>query len=515
MSPIERLPVPAIEMDLDLRLRGANDAARELLRDFAGADLSSHPVLGPPLRRRETRAEGLVFPSAPGRVFDLAVSRRVDGATAVLVETTTLSRLLEELASEALEGARTEEGLRASVLQLEVTAAIRGIGANPQDPGGAVEGVLEILRNRWGLAGAVFRAHSDFLRGGGVFSAGGFRIPEDLPENPTTEIARGPLLLIPMTDEDAIFGTILFAAESERSRIRLAPFLREVAGEIHAALRTARLARELRAHGVAVEYLNRELANAVEELRQAHAVKDRFLATASHELRTPLTVVRSHIETILSVGAEMAEEDRTRFLRVIMTESIRLTRLIDDLLDLSRLRSMREPLLLAEADLADLVRRTVAPLAPLAAAKRLDLVVRLPSRPVLVRCDADRMVRVVTNLVANAIQYTAVGRVEVALDADGDEGVGWNLAVRDTGPGIPSEILPDLFVPFSTTTVGRGAVEGSGTGLGLAIVRGIVEAHGGSIDVESEVGRGSVFRLRLPAGGERAVRRGERKELRG
>lgn len=351
MISIERLPVPALEIDLELRLQSANAAARELLRDFEGADLSTHPVLGPPIRRRGTRAEGLAFPSAPGRVFDLAVSHRPDGATVVLVETTTLSRLLEELASEALEGARTEAGLRASALQLEVTAAIRGIGANPQDPGGAVEGVLEVLRNRWGLAGAVFRAHSDFLRGGGVYSAGGFRIPEDLAEHPDAEIARGPLLLVPLADEEAVFGSILFAAESERSRIRLTPFLREVAAEIHAALRTTRLARELRAHGVAVEYLNRELANAVEELRQAHAVKDRFLATASHELRTPLTVVRSHIETILSVGAEMTEDDRTRFLRVVLSESIRLTRLIDDLLDLSRLRSMREPLLLAESTL--------------------------------------------------------------------------------------------------------------------------------------------------------------------
>jgi Na+/proline symporter/nitrogen-specific signal transduction histidine kinase len=251
-----------------------------------------------------------------------------------------------------------------------------------------------------------------------------------------------------------------------------------------------------------LEQKSQELERATQELRAANArlqeldrLKDEFVSTVSHELRTPLTSIRAFSE-ILHDHPALAQAERERFLGIIITETARLTRLINQILDLSRIESglaqWRESLI----DLKSVIEQTVAANAQLFRERDTRLEMRLPPRVPQVRADLDRIVQVLVNLLSNAAKFVEPGRgrVEVALAEEG----GWlRIDVRDNGPGIPREEHEIIFERFRQ---GRDALTGKpgGTGLGLHISRRIVEHFGGRIWVTSRRGEGACFSFTLP-----------------
>jgi two-component system sensor histidine kinase/response regulator len=241
-----------------------------------------------------------------------------------------------------------------------------------------------------------------------------------------------------------------------------------------------------------IEEEARELARAKEELERLDRFKTTFMLTVAHELRAPLNALQSFLWAILK-GYIPPEEQQEVLGRAVQRVQ-ELLELVDDLLKLAAAKSekgleKREPVSLAD------VLEKVAPLFQKEAeAKGLAWVVEVGARPV-VRADPDQMAQVWSNLISNAVKYTpAGGRVRVALE----ERDGWAIGtVEDTGIGIPPQDLERIFEEFYRTPQAK-EVAPRGTGLGLPLVKQILEAHGGSITVESEVGRGSRFVFRLP-----------------
>ncbi|RIL05593.1 MAG: hybrid sensor histidine kinase/response regulator [Proteobacteria bacterium] len=239
--------------------------------------------------------------------------------------------------------------------------------------------------------------------------------------------------------------------------------------------------------------LEREAA-ARAEAQAANRTKDEFLATLSHELRTPLNAIVGW--TALLRSERLAPEQIEHGYDVIERNAQRQMRLIEDVLDVSRivsgkLRLEREPL-----ELARLVGDAVDAVRPAADANRIELRYRAPDTPTYVDGDGPRLTQIAANLLSNAVRFTpAGGRVEVSLRADGADA---ELVVADTGQGIAPDFLPHVFDRFRQED-GSISRRHGGLGLGLAIVRHLVELHGGSVHAASDgVGRGATFTVRLP-----------------
>jgi two-component system phosphate regulon sensor histidine kinase PhoR len=229
-------------------------------------------------------------------------------------------------------------------------------------------------------------------------------------------------------------------------------------------------------------------------LKQLERTREEFVANVSHELRTPLSLIKGYIETLLD-GARNNPEVAERFLRIIERNTNRLDLLIQDLLTISALESGRMKLNLQPVDLHALAEKALNDLHSRAENKNVVLVNELPLLPT--RADANRLDQVFANLVDNAIKYGRLnGKVTVSgrkLDDDRLE-----IFVQDDGPGIPSEALDRVFERFYRVDKARSRDQG-GTGLGLSIVKHIVQAHGGEVRVESELGKGATFFFTLPA----------------
>jgi two-component system phosphate regulon sensor histidine kinase PhoR len=224
-----------------------------------------------------------------------------------------------------------------------------------------------------------------------------------------------------------------------------------------------------------------------------------FVANASHELRTPLAVLSGFIET-LSGAAKDDVGARERFLRIMGEQAARMTRLVDDLLLLSRveMRSHLQPTSMADLNLvANDAARQVRQ-----AAADAEIVVTssVSEGAAKVRGDHDELVQAVQNLIQNAVKYGKPGgRVDVLVgEGRGRRGREVRIAVRDEGPGIAPEHVPRLTERFYRVSTNESREKG-GTGLGLAIVKHIVTRHAGSIDIQSEVGKGSMFTIAIPA----------------
>jgi signal transduction histidine kinase len=215
------------------------------------------------------------------------------------------------------------------------------------------------------------------------------------------------------------------------------------------------------------------------------------LTNVSHELRTPLSSVKLMLETVLESPDEEAGDI---FLPQALTQVDRLASLVQRLLEQARTESGGMTLNLQEVDLEEIVRPIVGAFAPQAAAAGVDLASR-DLRPVTLQADPERLSQIFVNLIDNALRFTPNGGfVAVEIDADG----GYAIArVRDNGAGIPYRDLPHVFERFYV--VDRSRTRGaSGAGLGLAIVKQIVEAHYGTVQVESMLGSGTTFTVRIP-----------------
>ena len=217
-----------------------------------------------------------------------------------------------------------------------------------------------------------------------------------------------------------------------------------------------------------------------------------FMADVSHELRTPLTSIRGFTQAMLD-GTVDEPERRERSIQIIDDEARRMLRLVEELLDLSRMQAGETPLRLESVEPVELLTHVAEVFQQRARDAGLDL--RVSQEPALpfIRCDFDRMVQVLTNLVDNAFQHTTTGGITLSARRLGAQ---VELSVADTGTGIPPTDLPNLFRRFFQ---GRRTPQRRGTGLGLAISREIVLAHDGAITADSTPGEGTIFRITLGA----------------
>jgi signal transduction histidine kinase len=252
----------------------------------------------------------------------------------------------------------------------------------------------------------------------------------------------------------------------------------------------------------------------VSQLRRLEGVRQDFVANASHELKTPLTAIRGYSETLLD--PDLPPELRRRFAETVRANAERLQRIVDDLLDLSRLESggwRVQPEIVSVADLAD---DAWGGCREQAEKKQVRLTVRVPHEAEFVYADPSALRQILSNLLGNSLRYVPEGgAIEVAarpvagpaLESGRPSGGrgdaaphgGWIcVEVRDTGAGIASSHLPRIFERFYRADAARSREDG-GTGLGLAIVKHMVEGHGGSVQAESLLGVGTTIRFTLPA----------------
>ncbi len=232
----------------------------------------------------------------------------------------------------------------------------------------------------------------------------------------------------------------------------------------------------------------------ITELQMLDNMRKEFVANVSHELNTPLAAIKSYAETLLDVGVE-DRETAMKFLGVINSEAERMTRLVRDLLSLSRLDSSKNKLNLQQVHLDKLVKECTEKVRIDAVNKKQVLESYVIGEIPPIQADRDRLEQVVLNLLSNALKYTPEGgRITVYIGKTYGEVY---FKVADTGIGIPKEDLPRIFERFYRVDKARSRKMG-GTGLGLSIAKEIVESHGGNISITSEVGKGSEVTVRLP-----------------
>lgn len=255
-----------------------------------------------------------------------------------------------------------------------------------------------------------------------------------------------------------------------------------------------------------------------EKLKELDHFKSRFFASISHEFRTPLTLMLGPVEKILP---EIKNKERREDLRVMQRNARRLQRLVEQLLDLSRIEAHRMPLRAQQADIVPKIREWVASFVSLAESKNITMNLHFPEQPIVVYFDAEKLEKIVYNLLSNAFKFTPEGG-EVIVDLgfgnadfgtkqqqtsairNPQSGIDKNgnfvlFTVKDTGIGIPKDHLPHIFDRFYRASEALTGEQG-GTGIGLALAKEFVELHHGKIRVESEVGKGSTFTVLLPLG---------------
>jgi len=269
--------------------------------------------------------------------------------------------------------------------------------------------------------------------------------------------------------------------------------LAEEFNKMTAALREAYAGLERK-----VEERTQELSLANQKLDEANRHKSTFLASVSHEFRTPLNAIIGFSEVLLDPSLKVAAEERKQFLTDILNSGKHLLKLINEILDLSKIEAGRMELQVEPASLPvilDIVQSTVK---PLATRKTIDLRFESNGLPDSVPIDAGRIKQVLLNLVGNALKFTPEeGKVWVRASAEDGE---VRIEVGDTGPGIASEHQEKIFLEFQQVKAMTGGNKPEGTGLGLALAKKFVEMHGGKIWVESELGKGSRFFFTLPTG---------------
>ena len=250
---------------------------------------------------------------------------------------------------------------------------------------------------------------------------------------------------------------------------------------------------ELHERLVEVQHLYADLAVAHQELLSLDEAKTNFLANVSHELRTPLTSIRAFSEILMSYPDD--DETQEEFLQIISSESERLTRLVNDVLDVTKIESGQMDWRDESIDTSDLLEKCARTIAPLFEHSSLFFDQHVPANLPAIRGDRDRLQQVIHNLLNNAMKFTSEGTVGLHVTVIGAE---VHIKVSDTGIGIApadQERVFEKFQQVGDTLTGKP----KGTGLGLTICRDIVAHHGGRLTLESEPGRGSTFTITLPA----------------
>ncbi|MRX52167.1 histidine kinase [Paracoccus sp. S-4012] len=255
-------------------------------------------------------------------------------------------------------------------------------------------------------------------------------------------------------------------------------------------------ARALEEKSLSLEAATAELRAANEALQSLDHMKDDFMSSVTHELRTPLTSIRALTELMLDTP-DMEAEQREKFLRIVVSESERMSRLVNQVLDMAKMESGHAEWHNADVDMRALISDAVTITAEVFRERGAVAVADLPAQVPLIRADPDRLTQVMLNLLTNAAKFVPkeTGRAEVILRVRADDLV---VTVRDNGPGIPEAQRAAVFERFRQ--VGDAATRPHGTGLGLPISRRIVEHSGGEMWVEAAPGGGACFAFRLPLG---------------
>lgn len=253
-------------------------------------------------------------------------------------------------------------------------------------------------------------------------------------------------------------------------------------------------ARALEEKSRSLEIASAELSAANAQLRTLDELKDDFMSSVTHELRTPLTAIRALSELMLDTP-DMEAEQRQDFLRIIVGESERLGRLVNQVLDMAKIESGHAEWHSTDVDLKALVADAVKATAELARTKGAEIVLAAPAAVPSVKADPDRLTQVMLNLISNAAKFVPAqgGRIDVRLLADAD---GLEVQVEDNGPGVPPADRDTIFEKFRQG--GDALNRPPGTGLGLPISRRIVDHFGGKIWLDQKAGKGACFAFRLP-----------------
>jgi signal transduction histidine kinase len=288
--------------------------------------------------------------------------------------------------------------------------------------------------------------------------------------------------------EDRLLGALGFTLPSSR-------FLTADDRELIVALgRQCGLALERARLYEAEQRFRAEAEVARRDAEEASRAKSDFLAIMSHELRTPLNAILGYEDLLDGEFAGTLNETQHQYLGRVRSAAKQLLGLIDQILSLSRIEAGKEELWLQPVDLAEHVTEIAALVEPLAAKKQLRFRLGVPPDRVVMHTDPGKLRQVLLNLLSNAVKFTDAGECELSVALDRDEVV---LTVRDTGLGIAPEDLERVFDPFTQVGSSAGRVAG-GSGLGLSVSRRLTELLGGTIAVESVVGEGSTFVVRLP-----------------
>ena len=298
-------------------------------------------------------------------------------------------------------------------------------------------------------------------------------------------------------------GLLAGGIGSASARVMVASVVQEEPLGLDEVMNILDEASQIRSYSRELEQKSRELERATSELRAANErlreldrMKDDFISTVTHELRTPLTSIRAFSEMLHS-DPRMELHERERFLGIIVGETERLSRLINQILDLAKLESGRADLACVEVDLCDVVHESTQTLGQVFREKEVTLDVEPAAGPCRVMADRDRLVQVMLNLLSNAVKFVAPqnGRVAVRMTSS-DAGI--CVEVADNGPGIRAEEQESIFEKFRQGGQDLLTDKPKGTGLGLPISRQIVEHFGGRLWVESEPGQGARFKFTLP-----------------
>ena len=257
--------------------------------------------------------------------------------------------------------------------------------------------------------------------------------------------------------------------------------------------------RRLRSTGIKLRTSEDALVARQAELSEANRQKDVFIAMLAHELRNPLAPILSAAQLIAMRAS--GDDQLARAAAIVKRQSLQLTRLVDDLLDVSRIHSSKLTLQMATVDLRQVIASALETSAPMIAQSHNRFTVELPPQPIPVHADSTRIAQCVSNLLHNAFKFTpAPGEIHLCVSVQPDDKV--NISVTDTGRGISPDMLPKLFDMF--TQEGRSGDGGnSGLGIGLALTHDLVRRHGGTVTARSEgLGKGARFEMLLPLAGD-------------
>ena len=306
---------------------------------------------------------------------------------------------------------------------------------------------------------------------------------------------RDPAVGVPLLDEvrhatlDWLIAETLRTGEAMRSELNLADSRTHSERHIEVSAVPIKKAADETTGAVVI-------CHDITELKRLDQIRSDFVANVSHELRTPLSILRGYIEMLLD-NPKTSREELARVLAIMERHSKRLGRLVDDLLSLARLESSNASLELSAVRIEDLFNNVIRDWKEKLTAKNLKVIVDLPPDAPTFRGDETRLQEVLYNLLENAVKYSREnGQIHLRAAKRGSELV---LSVTDNGLGISKDDLPRIFERFYRADKARSRELG-GTGLGLAIVKHIAQLHGGRVEAESELGKGTTIRVVLPVG---------------